>query len=164
MKKFLLISFAILFTHLSIAQAEFAKYRIDDGSQYVHGLLGFGAGGISLGADYEMGMDQNVGWGGSLRYYPENTATTATRIFYLGAFIRPHWPRNSWDFYISPGAGLSMAKRKDDSETLITPSLAIGTSYAFSQSLTVGVESMTIHGITSDKFRGVISLRNALPI
>lgn len=158
MKKTLFTTLLILAANSAVA-FDLIKYRVEDRAKYIQGALGFGRGGIALGADYEMGIDQDLTWGGQFRYYTENTATgvSAPKIIHIGAFIRPHWVRGAWDFYTSPGAGLSFVSNPTKSETLITPTIAFGTSYAFTQALTIGVETTTIYGITSDSFRGEIS-------
>ncbi len=136
----------------------------EDMGTSVSGLVGFGQGGIGLGADYEMTVEPNVGWGGMFRYYSglNDLTNAAPKIFFFGAFVRPHWNRGNWDFYFSPGIGFSMAKLEtpaiSDSETLITPILSLGTAWAFSDSMSLGVETTTIYGITDDDWRGPISV------
>ena len=142
---------------------DFGANKVDEGGQYLHAALGFGQGGIAMGADYENGLEASVGWGGLFRFYSGLNATTGSepRIFFLGGFVRPHWNRNKWDFYFSPGIGFSMIKLTtpviSDSETLLTPIFSIGTSWAFSNTMSIGMESTTIYGITSDQWRGPIS-------
>lgn len=142
---------------------DFGANKFDEGGQYIHGALGFGEGGLALGADYEMGLEANLGVGGLVRYYSgmNTTEGSAPRIFFAGGFVRPHWNRNKWDFYFSPGLGFSLVKLStstiSDDESLLTPITSIGTSWAFSDSMSIGVEMTTIYGITSDAWRGPIS-------
>ncbi len=130
------------------------KYRIDEGGQYIQGALGFGPGGIGLGGDYELGLANEVTWGGMLRFYPENTTAGKSKVLHVGAFIRPHWMRGPWDFYTNLGAGITTASDPTHSETMVTPTIGIGTSLALTQSIALSVESLTVYGITADFYRG----------
>ncbi len=151
-----MFKFILVFSVLSVSAfaQEGVRFRVEDRSQYIQGALGFGPGGIALGGDYEIGLSQDVTWGGMLRFYPENTSASAPKVLHVGAFVRPHWPRGSWDFYTNLGAGITTASNPTKSETLVTPTIGFGTALALTQGLALSVESMTIYGITSDSFRG----------
>ncbi len=161
MSKFFFLG--LLFLANPVLADDFGANKVDEGGQYLHAALGFGNGGMGLGADYEIGLEPSVGWGGFFRYYSGMDAPpySAPRIFFVGGFIRPHWNRNKWDFYFSPGLGFSMVKLStatlSDSETLLTPTTSLGVSWAFSNTMSLGIESTSIYGITSDQWRGSIS-------
>lgn len=141
-------------TFLSCVAFADVKFRIDEGDQYIQGALGFGPGGIGMGGDYEIGLANDLTWGGMLRFYPENTSAAKAKVLHVGAFIRPHWIRGSWDFYTNMGAGITTASNPTHNETLVTPTIGIGTSLAITQSIAISIESLTIYGITADAFRG----------
>lgn len=149
-KKFLILA---LLTFSTVAFAE-SKFRVDEGAQYIHGALGFGPGGIGAGGDYEIDLANDISWGGMLRFYPENTTAVKPKVLHIGAFVRPHWARGSWDFYVNLGAGVTTASLPGKSDTMVTPTIGIGTSLALTPTLAVSIESLTIYGITSDNFRG----------
>lgn len=157
------IFMSLLLISNPILADDFGANKVDEGGQYAHGALGFGKGGIAIGGDYEYGLDASLGAGGLFRYYSgmNTTGGSAPRIFLIGGFIRPHWNRNKWDFYFSPGLGFSMVKLStstiSDDETLLTPLISTGTSWSFTENMSIGVESTTIYGITTDAWRGPIS-------
>ncbi len=152
-----LVVAAAMISFSSVATAETVRFRVEDGGQYIQGALGFGLGGIGMGADYEIGLPEDLSWGGMLRFYPENTTASAPKTLHIGAFIRPHWPRGSWDFYTNFGAGITTVSNTARSETLVTPTIGIGTSLALTQSIALSIESLTLYGITSDYFRGPVN-------
>jgi opacity protein-like surface antigen len=130
------------------------SYRNSSGASYLHGTAGFGVGGIAIGADYERIFETDVGIGGMGRFYTGEDKRGGARIFFIGAFVRPHWPKGAWDFFVTPGVGLASVKLAGNSETMISPTLGMGVGYAMSQSITLGVESQMLYGITSDDFPG----------
>ncbi|OQW52863.1 MAG: hypothetical protein A4S09_08440 [Proteobacteria bacterium SG_bin7] len=144
----------VITTLLSTVVFAEVKFRIDEGGQYIQGALGFGPGGIGLGGDYELGLANDVTWGGMLRFYPENTSASKSKVLHIGAFIRPHWVRGSWDFYTNMGAGITTASDPNRNETMVTPTIGIGTSLALTQSISLSIESLTVYGITTDFYRG----------
>jgi hypothetical protein len=149
-KKLLFIAITIF----SISVSAQVRYRLDDGGQYIQGALGFGPGGVGLGGDYEIGLPEDLSWGGMLRFYPENTSAAKSKVMHIGAFLRPHWVKGSFAFYTNMGAGITTASNTAHSATLITPTIGIGTSWALTQNIALSIESLIIYGITDDNFRG----------
>jgi len=58
--KFLFL--ALLLTSNPAFADDFDANKVDEGGRYLHAALGFGAGGIALGADFETGLESSVGW------------------------------------------------------------------------------------------------------
>jgi hypothetical protein len=136
---------ALVFT-ASLARAEFSE-----GSKSLTPLLGFSAGGIAVGLDFEYAHDRTYGLGGYFRMYPEDDETGKENNGYtaFGGFIRPHFNRQAWDFYVSPGFGfLSVEPGVDglDDETLLGPSLSIGLLYEVSPTMSIGFDHMNLYG------------------
>ena len=112
----------------------------------IYGGLGFWNGGMVLGADYEYLGKSEFGVGGYLRMYEKDEDNGVPGITSIGAFIRPHFNKKSWDFYVSPGFAIikidSDSANRDDATTL-GPSLALGLMYEMSNSVSMGMESMS---------------------
>jgi hypothetical protein len=123
--------------------------------------IGFTRGGMGLGLDYEYGKTRTFGIGGYLRIYPDDTNPHADGITTIGAFIRPHFNRQNWDFYLSPGFGLISYKPVTpglSDETLLGPSLGLGLLYEFTPQVAFGIEQMTLSSwLGKDLYRGQIS-------
>ena len=122
--------------------------------------FGFTGGGMAIGIDYEHGYDRTFGIGGYFRMYPDDDSPQAPGITTFGAFIRPHFNRQNWDFSVAPGFGImdyEPTLNRDD-ETLLGPSLMIGLLYELNSKISVGVEHMTMASWFGDKdYRGNIS-------
>lgn len=133
-----------------------------------HALLvnfGFTAGGMALGADYEHAIHRTFGIGGFLRLYPDNDDSQINRssINAFGAFIRPHFTRQAWDFYVSPGFGIIQYERQLGAnttidETMMGPVMMIGLLYQLSNAVALGIEQTSIYGWFGDEdTRGQLS-------
>ncbi len=149
-----LISFAITFS-ASLSFAEFAE-----GKNALLANFGFTEGGMALGLDYEHAYDRTYSLGGYFRMYPDSTSPSAPGITAVGAFIRPHFNRQSWDFYLSPGFGFISYDPAGNasSETLIGPSFATGLLYEFSPIMSFGCELMNLYSwFGEDDYRGNVS-------
>ena len=120
---------------------------------------GFTKGGFALGVDYENNFHRTYGIGGYLRMYGDNTDNAQREITAFGGFIRPHFTRQAWDFYISPGFGLFQTEKTNGSdETLIGPVLMLGLMYQLNYDVALGVEQTTIYGwFGEDSLLGNIS-------
>ncbi len=122
--------------------------------------LGFSEGGMALGADYENGANRTFGWGGYLRLYPDNDDRdlgNAAQINAFGAFIRPHFTRQAWDLYVSPGFGIVQYERGSVDETSFGPILMLGLLYQFSGQMAFGVEQTSIYAWMNEDIRGKVS-------
>ena len=111
----------LLFT--SLAQAEFPF-----GKSAITGGLSMQQDGPAIGIEFEHAKDRTFGIGGQLRIYPADEEKGYTGGYLLGGFIRPHFNRQAWDFYVSPGFALGNIKfmgddGKKDDETMFGPSL-----------------------------------------
>jgi hypothetical protein len=158
--KILTATIASLMTVSAMAQ-ETANFGAE------HALLvnvGFSEGGMALGADYENGISRTFGLGGYLRLYPDNDdnkVNTAATINAFGVFIRPHFTRQQWDLYVSPGFGVVQYENKrtnpDIDETTLGPVLMTGLLYQFSGAMAFGVEHMSIYAWMEEEIRGKVS-------
>ena len=133
----------VLWFGTSVAFAEF-----NENNNALLFNLGFTRGGMAVGVDFEHGARKTYGLGGYFRMYPDNTSPVADGITTFGGFIRPHFNRQAWDFYVSPGFGLisykPAAAGKSD-ETLFGPSFAIGLLYELNPKMSFGAEEMSIY-------------------
>lgn len=154
----LIVLFSANFTfllHPNIASAEFAE-----GKNALLVNFGFTRGGMALGLDYEYGAHRTFGLGGYFRMYPDHRDPNADGITTIGGFIRPHFNRQAWDLYFSPGFGMISVDPASgaDEETLIGPSLAIGLLYEFSPAISFGVEQMNLYSwFGENDYRGGVS-------
>lgn len=142
----------------SAAHAEF-----EEGKNSMLFAFGFTEGGLGLGFDFEHGYHRTFGIGGYFRMYPDsNSNPTADGITTVGAFIRPHFSRQAWDFYLSPGFGMisiDPASANRDDETLLGPSFAIGLLYEFTPQVSFGVEQMSLYSwFGEENYRGSVTV------
>lgn len=134
---------AALFTSLQ-SYADFPE-----GKHSIHGALAFTKGGeIAIGADYEYGYDRTYGLGAMFRMIQDDTDTGAPGITLLGGFVRPHFNRQNWDLFLSPGFGFIMVDPvgNADDETLLGPSLGMGLMYEFTPAFALGIENLIAAG------------------
>src|SRR6185437_1113876 len=127
----------------------FARADMPQGRNALLANLGFSRGGTDLGLDYEYGYARTYGLGGYFRIDPDGTNPKTDGITAFGVFIRPHFSRQNWDFYVSPGFGLISYKAQvasTSSYTYIGPELGIGLLYELSPNLSAGVEQSTYYG------------------
>lgn len=160
MKKIILS--ALLSLAPFVAHADFAQ-----GSNALLANFGFNAAGVLIGFDYEHGYDRTYGLGGYFRMYPEKEKTSGNHqysqagVTAVGGFIRPHFNRQNWDFYVSPGFGFfsyDKAGSAVDAESLMGPSLGIGLLYEITANISFGIEDFMIVGwFGEDAYRGVAS-------
>ncbi len=133
------------------------------GQSAINADLGFALGGADLGADYEYGYSMNYSVGAYLRDIPDSTGSTmASGLTTFGAFIRPHFSKANWDFYVSPGFGLVSYKRVNSSAntnnyTLFGPSFAVGLLYELTPNMSVGAEDMSIYGWWNSNVSGLLN-------
>jgi len=118
-----------------------------------HNLLfnfGWTEGGMSFGMDYENNFDRTYGLGGYVRMYGDDDDRGELTTF--GVFVRPHFTRQSWDLYVSPGFGYVQEDRVvgNSDESYFGPSLAIGLLYQFTYAMAFGVENFQIYGWFGD--------------
>ena len=107
---------------------------------------GFTRGGLALGVDYENAIHRTYGFGGYLRMYGDNDDNGQGEITAFGAFIRPHFTRQAWDFYVSPGFGFFQEEVGTDDESMIGPVFMLGLLYQMNYDIAFGVEHMSIYG------------------
>jgi hypothetical protein len=115
-------------------------------------LVNFGwtNSGMGIGVDYERAYHRTFGLGGYFRIYNDD-ANENSGLMTVGAFIRPHFTRQAWDFYVSPGFGLVQQDlNANNDETYFGPSLAIGLIYQWNYEMAFGVENMQIYGWFGD--------------
>lgn len=138
----LVLSFVFVLGLPAFAQSDFglAKHSI-------YGAFGFTPGGMALGADYEYLGLRDFGIGGYVRIYQKDDETPNTDHGYttFGAFIRPHFTKKSWDFYVSPGIAIVNIDALNDppgDTTSLGASFALGLMYEITNSAALGVENM----------------------
>lgn len=135
----------ILTTLLSLLISVNSHAEFDQGSNAVLINFGFSRGGMSLGVDYEHGYQKTFGLGGYFRNYPDNTSPRTAGLTAVGAFIRPHFNRQAWDLYVSPGFGIISYKPVSGStDSLLGPSLALGLLYEMKPNVSFGIEHMML--------------------
>lgn len=128
-----------------------------------HSLLvnwGFTEGGMGLGVDYENGFSRTYGLGGYLRMYPDsnkNKVNGAAQVNAFGAFIRPHFTRQQWDLYVSPGFGIVQYEKGPVDETTLGPVLMTGLLFQVTNVMAFGVEHMSIYAWLDEDVRGQLS-------
>lgn len=146
----ILVSLASLFT--SMARADLAE-----GKNALLVNFGVTPGGAALGLDFENGFNRTFGLGGYFRIDPDDQTNHRNGITTIGGFIRPHFSRQQWDLYVSPGFGIVFLKPGDGSstQTLLGPSWAIGLLYEFTGAVSFGLESMNYYSwLGKDAYRG----------
>lgn len=121
-----------------------------------YAATGFSEGGFSIGLDYEYSMRPTYGVGGYTRFYGKDDARPANGLFTAGAFIRPHFKRQAWNFYVSPGFGIVSIQARGDSTTSLGPSIAFGLLYQVQRQIAIGVENMKTHVWFSQRYRGQV--------
>jgi hypothetical protein len=128
----------------------------------VYGGIGVADGGIALGADYENLGFRDYGIGGYVRMYGKDDSRNEPGVVAFGAFVRPHFSKKSWDFYVSPGLGIIMvdspytAAGAAEDTTTLGPSLAVGLMYELTNSISVGVENMKSWVWFETDWRGLV--------
>lgn len=156
MVKSLLVSMVLMFGAATASAQSYGS------SQHaIHGGFGFMNGGFALGVDYEyMGMS-DFGLGGFVRIYEKDDEAPFSYpgLTTFGAFIRPHFSKKAWDFYVSPGLAIisidSYTATVDDVTTL-GPVMAIGLMYELNGSVALGVESMSTWVWFDEDWRGQV--------
>lgn len=147
---------------LTLSGAAFAQdYGLS--KHAVYGAFGFGPGGFALGADYEYLGKKDYGIGGYVRMYQKDDDHGVPGVTTFGGFIRPHFNKKAWDFYVSPGFGIisidSTSNNPGDSTTLAA-SLGLGLLYDLTGTAAIGVENMR-HFVWFDKdWRALATLRS----
>lgn len=148
MKKICLSLLLILSSAVSFADDEVAN--TSSKHQFLVNM-GYTKGGIAFGADYENNFHRTYGVGGYVRMYGDNTDLSQGDITTFGVFVRPHFTRQSWDLYVSPGFGFVQEELSgNNDESYFGPSLAVGLMYQFNYSLAIGVENFQIYGWFGD--------------
>lgn len=156
------LSFAALL--LSWSGASFAANGtgpITSGLHSIYGAVGFTEGGFALGADYEYMGFSTFGLGGYLRMYQkdEDRGTAGNGVVTFGAFVRPHFSKKEWDFYVSPGFGIisiDAVGRTPGDSTTAGPSLALGLLYELTSTVSLGVENMRSWVWFDEDYRGLV--------
>ena len=149
------MKFLFLFaTSFLLSSSAWADFKEGDGAVLFD--VGFSDGGIALGAEYEYGISRTHGVGGYVRIFPDDEDefgqdNVAPGVTAIGAFIRPHFNRQNWDFYVSPGFGLFMYELGDVDETILGPSLTIGLLYELSAKFSFGFENMRLYRWIGDE-------------
>ena len=135
---------------------ETASLGLDRHAAYA--AVGFTEGGFSIGLDYEYALAPTHGVGGYTRFYKKDDGRGEPGIFTAGAFIRPHFKRQAWNFYVSPGFGVVSidSSARGGSATSFGPSLAFGLLYQIQSQIAIGVENMKTHIWFSDRYRGQV--------
>jgi len=151
----ILILGMILSPVLGHAQSDFGFSR-----HSVYGAVGFTAGGVALGADYEYNSSRSFGIGGYVRMYQKDDENPgqSSGLTTFGGFIRPHFTKKDWDLYVSPGLGIMSidAVGTGDDSTTLGASLAIGLLYDINGKASIGAESMSHHVWFEEDYRGQI--------
>jgi hypothetical protein len=156
MVKSLLVSVLLMFGAATASAQSYGS------SQHaIYGGFGFTEGGFGLGVDYEYLGLSDFAIGGFVRIYEKDDEAPGTSpgLTTFGAFIRPHFSKKAWDFYVSPGLAIisidSYSNAVDDATTL-GPVLAIGLMYELNASVALGVESMSTWVWLEEDWRGQI--------
>ncbi len=154
--KYLLVLFVLFLSAPSKAITSEAAF--DNYNHGIYAQLGFWEGGIALGGDYEYAYDRTFGIGGTARYYSRDNDRSSGRIsrFVMGAFIRPHFNKRAWDFYVSPGFNLMFLDGPKDDTTVIGPSISFGLLYQFKNNIAFGVENNQYYCWFNDDYRGAL--------
>lgn len=108
----------------------------------------FAGGGLGFGADYERMFDE-FGGGGYFRYYQKDDDNNRDGVMAAGAFIRPHFYKKNWDFYVSPGFGfvnIESATQGGDDVSTLGPIFSVGLLYQTSGNVAFGAEMVNIYG------------------
>lgn len=122
--------------------------------------FGFWEGGIAFGGDYEYRFQRTFGLGATARLYSRDSdkagAGNTSRLI-LGAFVRPHFNRRQWDFYVSPGFNILVLNGNDD-RTVLGPSINYGLMYQIKRNLAFGVENNQFYCWFNRKDQGLVLL------
>lgn len=145
-----------LVTAALLAQTGFA----DTSEHVLYGNLGFSEGGVAFGAEYEYTGKPDFGLGGSLRIYQKDKdrkSGAAAGGMVVGGFIRPHFTKKAWDFYVSPGLAIitidSPSNPPGDTTTL-GPILALGLLYDLNGKFALGFSSQSAWVWFDEDYRG----------
>lgn len=127
------------------------------GGSAVYVDAGFSKGGLSFGADYENLSAQPFGLGGFARLSQKDKDKGAPGVFALGAFARPHFTKDRWDMYVSPGAGIAIIDSVGtaDDETVFGPSVSIGILFQTTPNVALGLEDFHFFSWTGDDWKGM---------
>ncbi len=132
---------------------------IDNGDHALIGHMGIYEGGLMLGADYERGFAQGFGFGGQTRFYPRDTGGSKRQdgVFAIGGYLRPHFVRKAFDFYLSPVLNLLRIDPVNGSEKItLGPSLGIGLLYQFNSQMAFGVENLKHWVWFEERYQGLL--------
>lgn len=155
-----LFAFLILFpTSSSFAASSESTFDTHDHGAYAN--LGFWQGGLVLGGDYEYAYDRTFGLGATARYYSrdnDRSGTGSTSYFIIGGFVRPHFNRRAWDFYVSPGFNIMNLDGRNNDKTLIGPSVNYGLLYQVKRSVAIGIENSQFFCWFDRDYQGAILL------
>ncbi len=151
-----LIPLIVMIIWLPSSQAASSSITNDVSSHTVYASLGFWNGGFSFGGDYEHPSHRTFGVGGQIRYYSKDNDRGMPSLFVVGGFVRPHFNRRQWDFYVSPGFNLMMIDGNNTDETVLGPSLTLGLLYQIKRNMAVGMDQTNLVGWFNDDYRGQI--------
>jgi hypothetical protein len=150
----LAVSTALTFTSLV------AKADLPDGKNAGLASASVGPGGVAIGIEYENGYNHTYGVGAYFHLSPNDKAVGSNGLTTVGVFVRPHFSRQAWDLYFTPGVGLMFVTpgNNDSNQALLGPSFGVGLLYEFNPKVSVGVDDTTYAGWIggSDPYRGVI--------
>lgn len=155
MKLITVIGLVTAFLSLPLEAQVYSESAFTRSRHAAYANLGFTEGGFGLGAEYEYAAASTFGLGGYTRFYKKDTDRSIPGYFTFGAFIRPHFHRKAWDFYVSPGFGVISIDDRSDDETTFGPSLAIGLMYQIQGQIAIGIENMKHYVWFSDDYRGL---------
>lgn len=138
------------------SESAFAKY---DYSAWA--AIGFTQGGLSLGGDFEYAADRTYGIGGLTRFYQqddEHPTQSAPGIFMFGGYVRPHFHRRAWDLFVTLGAAIVSIEddRNNQDATSLGPVWGVGVLYQVTETVAVGMESLSTYIWFDDDFRGQV--------
>lgn len=155
------LSVLIFFLGASVSFGATSESTYDSYNNAAYASLGFWEGGIAFGGDYEYAYDRIFGLGATARFYSKDSNSNGSgrsSLFVLGGFIRPHFNRREWDFYVSPGFNLMIIDGPNDDDTVLGPSINYGLLYQIKRNVAVGVENSIFAGWFNNDYRGVLYL------
>jgi opacity protein-like surface antigen len=167
MRKLLSVLAALSFVSVANAQTTFTD-RLKDGSDTVRLLMGASQGSSNFGLDYERRAGP-IGLGAFLLKTSKRTVDpTATGLavlsrpetYVLGLNAPLHLvDRSNFDIYLAPGLSVASVTDVDfgtEKKNVVTfgPTLKIGAMYYVSNSVSVGLDYMTVTNWFSDRVAG----------
>ena len=140
--------------HMSIILSAFfliSSAYADDSQSYLQGVVGFDAGAVNIGFDYESRSEsETAGYGGYFLF--SGDSDSSLQVMSFGAMAKIHFFENrKFDLSFAPGLGISLVEVGGDDETTVGPIVKLGLLYKFSNKVAFGGEIFSAYNWLNDE-------------